>query len=90
MEKLKRVSPHSLEGDNGWQMKDAYQECIKVLEEYEKKITLDWQTNITSELTMKLKQPLLVWTKTQIPELLQVYIQFEVLNLFYSNSYFWK
>lgn len=82
MEKLKRVSPHSLEGDNGWQMKDTYQECIKVLEEYEKKITLDWQTNITSELTMKLKQPLLVRTQTQNPELLQVYIQFEVLDLF--------
>nr|XP_022320176.1 dynein beta chain, flagellar outer arm-like isoform X6 [Crassostrea virginica] len=60
MEKLKRVSPHSLEGDEGWQMKDAYQECIKVLEEYEKKITLDWQSNITSELTTKLKQPLLI------------------------------
>ncbi|XP_056010102.1 uncharacterized protein LOC125667097 [Ostrea edulis] len=60
MEKLRRVSPHSLEGDEGWQMRDTYQECVKVLEEYEKKITLDWQNNITSELTMKLKQPLLI------------------------------
>lgn len=66
MEKLKRVSPHSLEGDEGWQMKDAYQECIKVLEEYEKKITLDWQSNITSELTTKLKQPLLVRLSSSI------------------------
>lgn len=71
MEKLKRVSPHSLEGDEGWQMKDAYQECIKVLEEYEKKITLDWQSNITSELTTKLKQPLLVRLSSSIENHIQ-------------------
>ena len=29
MEKLRRVSPHSLEGDLGWQLRDAYSETIE-------------------------------------------------------------
>ena len=60
MEKLKRISPHSLEGDQGWQMRDQYNDCMKILEEYEAKATVEWQNNITSEIRMKLKQPLLV------------------------------
>lgn len=60
MEKLKRVSPHSLEGDAGWQMRDNYNEVIRELTEYEGLITQEWQANITAELTMRLKQPLLV------------------------------
>ena len=60
MEKLKRVSPHSLEGDDGWQMRDHYNECIKILEDFETKLTQEWQNNITAELTLRLKQPLLV------------------------------
>lgn len=32
MDKMKQVSPHSLEGDTGWQMRDMYSECIKDLD----------------------------------------------------------
>lgn len=34
MEKMKRVSPHSLEGDAGWQMRDNFNEVYKELDEY--------------------------------------------------------
>ncbi|XP_052258855.1 uncharacterized protein LOC127863384 isoform X2 [Dreissena polymorpha] len=60
MEKMKRVSPHSLDGDAGWQMKTNYQEVYKELEEYEGIVTQEWQRNITEELTLRLKQPLLI------------------------------
>ncbi|XP_053409232.1 uncharacterized protein LOC123561373 isoform X4 [Mercenaria mercenaria] len=60
MEKMKRVSPHSLEGDEGWQMRDNYMEVFRDLEDYEALITDEWRTNITAELTMRLKQPLLI------------------------------
>lgn len=32
MEKLRQVSPHSLEGDAGWQMRDLYSDCMKELD----------------------------------------------------------
>ncbi|KAK6172547.1 hypothetical protein SNE40_016179 [Patella caerulea] len=59
MEKLRQVSPHSLEGDTGWQMRDTYNGCQSELESYENKMISDWQNNITAELTLRLKQPLL-------------------------------
>ncbi|KAL5020323.1 hypothetical protein ScPMuIL_003215 [Solemya velum] len=60
MNKLKRVSPHSMEGDSGWQMRDAYNECMHELEGYQKLLVQEWQNNITFELTTRLKQPLLI------------------------------
>ena len=32
MEKMRQVSPHSLEGDAGWQMRDTYSDCMKDLD----------------------------------------------------------
>ncbi|CAH1797693.1 unnamed protein product [Owenia fusiformis] len=60
MEKMKRVSPHSLEGDSGWQLRDQYNEAMQDFKKYTDKISNEWQSNITAELTTRLKQPLLV------------------------------
>ena len=60
MDKMRKVSPHSMEGETGWQMRHNYNSCMKMLENYQTQIVTEWQSNITSELTMKLKQPLLV------------------------------
>ena len=83
---MRKVSPHSLEGDNGWQMRDTYAETMAEFDKYviylpstlqvrvldhsrvvsclfvrfESGIVNEWQLNITSELTERLKQPLLV------------------------------
>ena len=35
MEKLKKVSPHSLEGDTGWQLRDAYKDAFDEFERYD-------------------------------------------------------
>ena len=32
MEKMKKVSPHSLEGDLGWQLRDAYSDAMREFE----------------------------------------------------------
>ncbi|XP_076457719.1 uncharacterized protein LOC143291635 isoform X3 [Babylonia areolata] len=60
MEKMRQVSPHSLEGDRGWQMRDFYSDLMKDLDKYESDIISYWQSNITAELTLRLKQPLLI------------------------------
>ncbi|XP_064650622.1 uncharacterized protein LOC135502065 isoform X3 [Lineus longissimus] len=60
MEKMKKISPHSLEGDQGWQVRDQYAEAMHDIEQYEKKLIADWEEGITAELTDRLKQPLLV------------------------------
>ncbi|XP_071959570.1 uncharacterized protein [Antedon mediterranea] len=60
MEKLKRISPHSLEGDTGWHLRDQFAEAMKEFTEYEEKTITDWRTNIQSELHDRVKQPLLV------------------------------
>ena len=60
MDKMREVSPHSMEGEIGWQMRHNYNHCMKMLENYQAQIIAEWQSNITAELTMKLKQPLLV------------------------------
>ena len=60
MQKLKKVSPHCLEGDLGWQLRDAYAEATQEFDRYETRIATEWQNNITAELTHRLKQPLLV------------------------------
>ncbi|XP_078672103.1 uncharacterized protein LOC144911712 isoform X1 [Branchiostoma floridae x Branchiostoma belcheri] len=60
MEKFRRVSPHSLEGDAGWQMRDAYKDAMKEFQRCEKQIVEHWQKSVQSELRDRLKQPLLV------------------------------
>ncbi|XP_033103095.1 dynein heavy chain 9, axonemal-like [Anneissia japonica] len=60
MEKLKRVSPHSLEGDTGWHLRDQFAEAMKEFTNYEEKTITDWQVNIQAELHDRVKQPLLV------------------------------
>ncbi|XP_052060514.1 uncharacterized protein LOC127700861 isoform X4 [Mytilus californianus] len=60
MDKIRQVSPHSMEGENGWQMRHSYNNCMKMLENYQTQIIAEWQSNITAELTMKLKQALLI------------------------------
>lgn len=60
MDKMRKVSPHSMEGETGWQMRHNYNSCMKMLENYQTQIVTEWQSNITAELTIKLKQPLLV------------------------------
>jgi hypothetical protein len=47
-----------MEGETGWQMRHNYNSCMKMLESYQTQIVTEWQSNITAELTMKLKQPL--------------------------------
>ena len=32
MNKMKKVSPHSLDGDMGWQLRDAYSEAMSEFE----------------------------------------------------------
>lgn len=49
-----------MEGESGWQMRHTYNACMKQLENYHSQVVTEWQSNITAELTMKLKQPLLV------------------------------
>ncbi|XP_070202269.1 uncharacterized protein [Littorina saxatilis] len=60
MEKMRKVSPHSLDGDSGWGMRDTYSELVKDLDKYENDIIISWQSSITAELTLRLKQPLLI------------------------------
>ncbi|GFS27875.1 dynein beta chain, flagellar outer arm [Elysia marginata] len=60
MEKMRQVSPHSLEGDRGYHMRETYTEVMGELEGFESNIVAKWQTDIVSELTSKLKQPLLI------------------------------
>mgnify|MGYP001795266033 FL=1 len=60
MEKLKQIAPQLLEGDTGWQMRDTYTECLAEFNKYEERIIMKWQERITSQLTEKLKQPVMV------------------------------
>ena len=34
MSKMKKVSPLSLEGDKGWQLREAYMDCMKDFEQW--------------------------------------------------------
>lgn len=60
MEKLKQIAPQLLEGETGWQMRDTYTECLAEFNRYEERIIMKWQERITSQLTEKLKQPVMV------------------------------
>jgi len=60
MEKLKKIAPQLLEGDIGWQLRDMYTECLSDFDKYENKVINKWQEKINSELTEKLKQPVMV------------------------------
>ncbi|XP_064599567.1 LOW QUALITY PROTEIN: uncharacterized protein LOC135466077 [Liolophura sinensis] len=60
MEKMRKVSPHSLEGERGWQMRDAYDDILKGLNDFETELIGGWKESLTSELSARLKQPLLI------------------------------
>ena len=68
MEKLKRVSPHSLDGDAGWHLRDIFNDTMNDLDMYEEKSVTDWQRMLHSELRDRLKQPLLVSTEVTFTE----------------------
>lgn len=34
MKKMKKVSPQSLEGESGWQLREAYADAMKDMEKY--------------------------------------------------------
>ena len=60
MEKLKRISPHSLDGDAGWHLRDIFADTVKDFDKYEEKTVREWQNQLHAELRDRLKQPLLV------------------------------
>ncbi|KAH9514965.1 hypothetical protein Btru_021540, partial [Bulinus truncatus] len=60
MKKMKQVSPHSLEGDTGWHMRDLYTDIMKDLDRFENEVITKWEFSIMSDLTQKLKEPLLI------------------------------
>ena len=60
MEKLRRISPHSLEGDAGWHLRDIYADTLKDFESFEEKSIDGWQVQLYNDLRDRLKQPLLV------------------------------
>ncbi|XP_033641711.1 dynein beta chain, flagellar outer arm-like [Asterias rubens] len=60
MEKLKRISPHSLEGDAGWHLRDIFADTMKDFEEYQESAITKWQCQLHDELRDRLKQPLLI------------------------------
>ncbi|XP_022099208.1 dynein beta chain, ciliary-like [Acanthaster planci] len=60
MEKLKRISPHSLEGDAGWHLRDIFADTMKDFEAYQQTTISKWQDQLHTELRDRLKQPLLV------------------------------
>ncbi|ELU01785.1 hypothetical protein CAPTEDRAFT_107782 [Capitella teleta] len=60
MKKMKKVSPQSLEGESGWQLREAYADAMKDMEKFESDTVQEWQKNITAELAERLKQPLLL------------------------------
>lgn len=64
MEKLKLIAPQLLEGDTGWQLRDTYTDCLAEFDKYENKVINKWQERITSQLTEKLKQPVMVCTES--------------------------
>ena len=65
MEKLKRISPHSLEGDAGWHLRDIFADTMKDFEEYQESAITKWQCQLHDELRDRLKQPLLVRQSVQ-------------------------
>lgn len=66
MEKLRLIAPQLLDGDSGWQLKDMYTECLAEFDKYESMVINKWQERVTSELTEKLKQPVMVNTYTPL------------------------
>ncbi|XP_069115919.1 uncharacterized protein [Argopecten irradians] len=92
MEKMKRVSPHSLEGDSGWQMRDLYNDVHRMLEDFKKGLMLEWRENITAELTLRLKQPLLIAEEFDEdvearPQVIHVNLDSQLLRILREISY---
>eukprot|EP00057_Strongylocentrotus_purpuratus_P006394 XP_011660868.1 PREDICTED: dynein beta chain, flagellar outer arm [Strongylocentrotus purpuratus] len=92
MAKLKRVSPHSLDGDAGWHLRDIFNDSMTDLDKYEEKSVSDWQRMLHSELRDRLKQPLLTAEdydeETELrPQVLHVNLDPELLLLLREVHY---
>ncbi|XP_055866060.1 uncharacterized protein LOC106055129 isoform X2 [Biomphalaria glabrata] len=92
MKKMKHVSPHSLEGDTGWHMRDLYTDIIKALDQFENEVITKWQLNIESDLTQKLKEPLMIAEEydeeaNQRPQVIHVNLDTKLLLLLKEIHY---
>ncbi|KAG8587471.1 hypothetical protein GDO81_005673 [Engystomops pustulosus] len=59
MTKLKTVSPLTLEGDKGWELRHLYSELSEELERFENSLMKSWLSSVNKELSDSLKLPLL-------------------------------
>ncbi|XP_040278224.1 dynein beta chain, flagellar outer arm-like [Bufo bufo] len=59
MVKLRTVSPLTLEGDKGWELRHLYTELSDELERFENKLVTSWLSAVNKELNDSLKLPLL-------------------------------
>ncbi|XP_069829066.1 uncharacterized protein [Dendropsophus ebraccatus] len=59
MAKLRTVSPLTLEGDKGWELRHLYTELSEELERFENNLITSWLSAVNKELNDSLKLPLL-------------------------------
>ncbi|XP_075707241.1 uncharacterized protein LOC142741794 [Rhinoderma darwinii] len=59
MVKLRTVSPLTLEGDKGWELRHLYTELSDELERFENRLMTSWLSEVNKELSDSLKLPLL-------------------------------
>ncbi|XP_056412427.1 uncharacterized protein LOC130355786 isoform X2 [Hyla sarda] len=59
MGKLRTVSPLTLEGDKGWELRHLYTELSEELERFENSLVTSWLSTVSKELNDSLKLPLL-------------------------------
>ena len=60
MDKMKAISPHSLNGDLGWHLRDCYNSAMNDLDKFQRNTLSKWQSTICADLSQRLKFPLLV------------------------------
>ncbi|XP_018424228.1 PREDICTED: dynein beta chain, flagellar outer arm-like [Nanorana parkeri] len=59
MVNLKKVSPTTLEGDMGWELRHIYNEISQELERFEISVVTSWVSAVNKEISDSLKLPLL-------------------------------
>ncbi|XP_075192459.1 uncharacterized protein LOC142291659 [Anomaloglossus baeobatrachus] len=59
MMKLRTISPLTLEGDKGWELRYLYTELSEELERFEDRLVTSWLSAVNKELSDSLKLPLL-------------------------------
>lgn len=59
MSRMRRVCSHVLKGDSGWILRDAYNDLINDIENFEKDVIKDWEDRVGKELAERLREPLL-------------------------------